>query len=114
MSCRQKVVFLAAALLCCASAQAGDADIADVLIKRNNCAKCHDVAKEGTDGPSYKEITKKYRGDAQAESKLITHLTTAPVVKLPDGSKDDHRIVRTTPADDMEQIKSLIRWILSH
>jgi len=111
---RQKTVSLAVALLCCASAQAADADIADALIRRNNCTKCHDVAKEGTVGPSFKVTANKYRDDAQAEEKLITHLTTAPLVKFPDGSTDEHRIVRTTPSDDMEQIKGLIRWILSH
>ncbi|MCL2875670.1 MAG: c-type cytochrome [Betaproteobacteria bacterium] len=111
---KQQALFFAAAFLCCASAQAANADVADALIRRNNCSKCHDIEKKDKDGPSYKEIAKKYRDDAQAESKLVEHLTTGPMVKLPDGSKDEHRIVRTTPADDMEQIKNLIQWILSH
>jgi len=111
---KQKVLFFAAALLCCSSAQAADAGAADVLIKRNNCSKCHDISGKGKDGTPYDEIAKKYRNDAQAEAKLLTHLTTAPEVKLPNGQKDEHRIVRTTPADDMAQIKNLIQWILSH
>ena len=108
-----KALFFTTALLFCASAQAADADAANALMKRNNCSKCHDIEKKGKDGSPYKEVAAKYRNDAQAEAKLVKHLTTGPEVKFPDGQKDEHRIVRTSPADDAAQIKNLVQWILS-
>lgn len=108
-----KLLFCAAALLCYSSAQAADADAANALIKRNNCTKCHDIEKKNKDGSPYKAVAEKYRNDAKAEEKLIKHLISGEQVKFPDGQKDAHKIIRTTPADDMGQIKNLIQWILS-
>ncbi|MCL2644308.1 MAG: class I cytochrome c, partial [Betaproteobacteria bacterium] len=77
----------------------------------NNCAKCHhSTDKKDKEGSPYKEIAKKYRGDANAEAKLFEHLTTGPRVKAPDGSEDDHRIVRGNKA----KIENLVKWILAH
>jgi len=109
-----KSLFSAAVLACCtlvpASAQAVDAEAARKLTNRNNCLRCHDV---GRDAVPFKELAEKYRGDAQAEAKLIKHLTTAPEVTFPDGSKDLHKDVRTTPAEDAAQVKNLVQWILA-
>ena len=44
---------------------------------------------------------------------MLTHLTTAPKVKLSDGSEEEHKIVKTSPAKDEAQIKNMIQYILS-
>lgn len=110
-STKQKALFFVAMLACCAPAQAVDVEAAQSLARRNGCAKCHDPGRDAT---PFKKIAEKYRKDAQAEDKLIKHLTTNPEVKFLDGSKDEHKTVRTVPADDVAQLKNLIQWVLSH
>ncbi|MCL1859992.1 MAG: c-type cytochrome [Proteobacteria bacterium] len=106
-----KALFFVAMFTCCASAQAFDAVAAKALAKSNTCTKCHDPGKEAT---PFKKIAEKYRNDPQAETKLIKHLTTNPQVTFLDGSKDEHKTVRMTPANDEAQLKNLIQWVLSH
>jgi cytochrome c len=109
-------LLLAAAFLC-APAQAADVD-AEAAKKlaaagSNNCGKCHHPTNK-KDASSYKVIANKYRNDAQAEAKLIKHLTTTPEVKYEDGTKEEHKILTTDPANDEKQMKNLVQWILSH
>jgi len=108
---KPNVLFFAAMLACCAPAQAVDTEAAQTLARRNSCFKCHD---EGRDATTFKKIANKYRGDAQAETKIIKHLASNPQVTFLDGSKDEHRSVKTSPADDAAQIKNLIQWVLAH
>lgn len=91
------------------SANAVDVDAAKALARQNGCLKCHNV-KEERDGPSYKKVAEKYRGKANAEERLITHITTGEKAKFPDGHEEDHKIIKTK---DMVEIKNLIGWILS-
>ena len=86
-----------------------DAAAAQALAKDNECFKCHTIDKTKK-GPSYKKIALKYKGKADAEAKLVKHITTGPKVKLEDGSEEDHKIIETK---DDAQIKNLIHWILS-
>jgi cytochrome c len=86
-----------------------DAAVAQATAKENECFKCHTVDKTKK-GPSYKKISAKYKGKADAEAKLIKHMTSGPKVKLEDGSEEDHKIIETK--DDAE-IKNLVHWILS-
>ncbi|MCL1825803.1 MAG: cytochrome C [Betaproteobacteria bacterium] len=106
-----KALLFIATFACCASAQAVDVGAAKALSKSNTCGKCHD---EGKDATTFKKIADKYRNDAQAEAKLIKHLTSNPQVTFLDGSKDEHKTVRTVPAGDEAQLKNLIQWVLSH
>lgn len=85
-----------------------DEEAAKALAKKSDCFKCHSVDTK-KDGPAYKEVAKKYRGKADAEKKLFTHVTTAPTVKV-DGEEQDHQIVKTKKEGE---ILNLIRWILS-
>ncbi|MCL2160791.1 MAG: class I cytochrome c [Betaproteobacteria bacterium] len=113
MGCRsikQKILFFFAALLYCIPVQAIDTDAIQALIRRNNCNKCHAVEK---DGAPYKVIAERYRGDVQAEAKLIKHITSGVVVVFPDGHEEEHKIVRTVPANDEGQVKSLVQWLLT-
>ncbi len=107
------VVIGTASLVFANFAQAAvDADAAKALAKQNNCFKCHAIDKD-KDGPSYHGIAEKYKGKANAEAKLINHITSGEKAKFPDGHEEEHKIVKTSPPKDMDQIKNLIDWILA-
>lgn len=89
-----------------------DVEAAKTLARQNGCFKCHSVSKDSKDkdGPAYIKVAEKYRGKANAEERLITHITTGEKAKFPDGHEEDHKIIKTK---DMAEIKNLIGWILS-
>jgi cytochrome c len=89
-----------------------DAGKAMALARQNNCLRCHAVDKE-KDGPAYKKVAEKYKGKAGAEARLIEHITSGEKAKFPDGHEEEHKIVKTSPPKDMEQVKNLVGWILS-
>ena len=91
------------------AAYAVDAAAAQALAKDNECFKCHTLDKTKK-GPSYRKISEKYKGKADAEAKLIKHITSGPKVKLEDGTMEDHKIIETK---DEKEIKNLVNWILS-
>ena len=114
----KRALCMTASLVSCAvlilathGAQAADFDAAaaKTLADDNECSKCHSIDKTKK-GPSYKKIAAKYKGKADADAKLIKHLTSGLKVKLEDGSEEDHKIIETK---DEAQIKNLIHWILS-
>ena len=97
------------ALFVMPAAQAAvDADAAQALMKKSNCFKCHSIDKK-KDGPSYKEVAKKYKGKADAEEKLTKHITTRPMIEI-DGKKEEHAAIKST---DPAEIKNVVDWILS-
>ncbi|ADE12723.1 c-type cytochrome [Sideroxydans lithotrophicus] len=87
-----------------------DVDAAKSLARENNCFKCHGVDKE-KDGPSYKKVAEKYRGKADAEAKLIHHVTSGEKAKFPDGHEEEHKNINGKASP--EAIKNLVDWILS-
>ena len=89
-------------------AHAVDADAAMALAKKSNCMKCHSVSAK-KDGPSFKETAAKYKGQPDAEQKLITHLTTSPKIKV-EGKEEEHPSVKTT---DPNETRNLAQWILA-
>lgn len=93
-------------------AYALDEDAAKQLAKQNNCLKCHAIDKE-KDGPAFKKVAEKYRGKSDAQAKLVHHLTSGEKAKFPDGHEEEHKIVKTTPPKDLEQVKNLADWVLS-
>lgn len=99
----------AAAVVMSGSAFAVDADAARSLARQNNCFKCHAIDKT-KDGPAWKDVAAKEKGKPDAEAKLITHLTTGPKVKFPDGHEEDHPVLKSKSPDDT---KNLVDWILS-
>lgn len=104
-------VLLALGLSCGAlavHAQTVDAAAAEALLKASKCTKCHSVDKQ-KDGPPYKKTAAKYKDKADAEAKLYTHLTTAPMVEI-DGVKEEHTMVKSK---DDAAINNLVRYILS-
>jgi cytochrome c len=86
-----------------------DVDAAKGLARQNSCFICHSTNKE-KEGPSFAKVAEKYRGNANAEAKLIHHLTSGEKAKFPDGHLEDHKIINTK---DMSEIKNLVNWILA-
>ena len=91
-----------------ALAQNIDAAAAEALAKKSGCLKCHAIDRK-KDGPSFKETAGKYKGKADAEEKLLTHLTTNPKIKV-DDKEELHDNLKTK---DDAAIKNVVRWILS-
>lgn len=87
-----------------------DVKDAKQLMKSNKCTKCHHSTKTKS-GPSLKAIATKYRGKADGEEKVTKNITSGPMVKLDDGSQEEHKIIDTK---DAAQLKNLAQWILSH
>ncbi|HZV53765.1 MAG TPA: c-type cytochrome [Rhodocyclaceae bacterium] len=105
-------LFATAALSVATPSQAFDEDAAKALLKKNDCFKCHAIDKTKK-GPSYKKIAAKYREkgkEAEAEPKMIKHMTTSPKVKLEDGTEEDHKIIDTK---DQAELKNIVQWIMS-
>lgn len=100
-----------ALLLLAPAAHAVDSDAAKALARQNNCLKCHAIEKD-KDGPAFKKIAEKYKGKANAEERLIEHLTSGEKAKFPDGHEEEHKIIKTSPPKDVEQIRNLVQWIL--
>jgi cytochrome c len=100
---------LLSAVLSARPASALDADAAQTLARQSGCFKCHAIDKK-KDGPAYRDVAAKYKGNAEAEAKLIHHITSGERVKFPDGHEEDHKIVKSK---DAAEIKNLVDWILS-
>ena len=89
-------------------ADAADDAAAEALVKKSKCLTCHSVDKK-KDGPAFKETAAKYKGKADGEQKLYTHLTTHPTIKV-DGKEEKHESLKTT---DDKEIRNVVSWILS-
>ena len=63
------VLATAAALGFPIASQAQDAAAGEAVIKGSGCLKCHSVSAD-KDGPSYKSVAAKYKGQADAQAKL--------------------------------------------
>lgn len=90
-------------------AQAVDADAAQALAKKEGCLKCHALDKK-KEAKSLTDISKSLKGKADAEAKLVHHLTSAEMVKFDDGKEEEHKVLKTK---DKAAIKNLTDWILS-
>jgi cytochrome c len=77
----------------------------EALAKKHNCLACHQIDKKSV-GPAYKDIAKKYKGQAGIEAKLAEKVKKGgqgvwgPVPMPPSAAAPD--------AD----IKVLVAWIL--
>lgn len=108
MVLNKTALLAAAALVFSMGATAADEEAAKALARQNNCFKCHAIEKE-KDGPAWKKVAEKYKGKANAEERLYTHLTTGEKAKFPDGHEEDHKIIK----GEKPEIKNLIQFILS-
>jgi len=64
-------MMVAAGLMVAGSAMATDMP---AIAKKNNCTACHAIDKKVV-GPAWMDVSKKYKGDATAEAKLITKVS---------------------------------------
>jgi cytochrome c len=97
---------ISAGLLVTGGAQAADAKAAEALAAKNACMACHAMDKKMV-GPAYKEVAAKYRGQKDAEAKLID--------KVKKGGKGAWGEVPMPPnaAVKDEDVKTIVQWILS-
>ena len=107
---KMKLTLLAFTTLALTSSAAFALDDAgrEALMKDSKCLKCHAVDKD-KDGPSFKKTAAKYKGKADAEQKLYTHVTTGPKIKV-DGEEEEHAKIKSTNEAD---IKAVVTWILA-
>ena len=104
------VSLIAAAAMFAFSMTAGaaaDADAATKQLKDNGCMKCHSIEKTKK-GPSYKKVAADMKGKADAEAKLTKSLTTGPMVKMDDGTEEEHKALK-----DPAVVKNLVQFILA-
>jgi cytochrome c len=86
-------------------AAAAPAQASEELAKKHNCLTCHQIDKKSV-GPAYKEIAKKYKGQADAQAKLADKVKKGgqgvwgPVPMPPNAAAPD------------SDIKALVDWIL--
>ncbi len=78
------------------------------LAKSNKCLKCHAVDKK-KDGPAFKEVSKKYKGKADAEAKLTAFLSKGGKIKV-DGVEEEHTTVK---GGDAAVASKITKWILA-
>lgn len=95
-----------AAALAAGFALSAPARADEALAKKHNCLACHMVDKKSV-GPAYKDIAKKYAGQADAQAKLAE--------KVKKGSSGVWGQVPMPPnaAVPDEDVKKLIAWVLS-
>jgi cytochrome c len=98
-----------AALIAAAAAAllaAGSAAANEELAKKSGCLACHAVDKKVL-GPSYKDIAAKYKGQKDAEAKLIE--------KVKKGGSGVWGQIPMPPnaAVKDEDIKTLVKWVLA-
>lgn len=87
-----------------------DAVAAKKLARKDHCLRCHAIGRK-KEGPSYQSIAYKYKGQADAQDKLVKHITSGEDrVKLSDGHMETHKFDKTT---SMDQINNLVSWILA-
>ncbi len=94
-----------AGILAGSAANAADAAKAKQLAQKFNCLACHAEDKKLV-GPAYKEIAKKYKGDAGAEAKLIA--------KVKSGGGGVWGSIPMPPNNVPDpDIKTIVEWILA-
>jgi len=76
------------------------------LAKKNACTACHAVDKKLV-GPAYKEVAKKYAGDATAEAKLVEKVKKGGVGVWGQVPMPPNAAVKD------EDVKTLVKWILA-
>ena len=93
-------------LLCAAgvfAAGAARADAVEDLLKANKCTNCHAADKKKV-GPSFKESAAKFKGDKEAEAKVVAILKDGKVEGRPHPAK-----VTAGDAD----LKTMAQYVLS-
>jgi cytochrome c len=93
-----------AGLMAATSAMAADMP---ELAKKSGCTACHAIEKKLV-GPAYRDVAKKYKGDAGAEAKLATK-----VAKGGSGVWGTMPMPPNSPKVAEADIKTLVQFVLS-
>jgi cytochrome c len=106
MKATSLIALAAAGFAFAGAAHAADAAKAQALMKGSDCMACHAEATKLV-GPSYKDVAKKYAGDAGASDKLVK--------KVKAGGSGVWGAVPMTPHPNLkdEDVKVMVDWILS-
>jgi cytochrome c len=88
-----------------------DEKAAETLARKSGCLKCHHPDRK-KDGPSMKAIADKWRGKPDAENKLMTHMTSGPMVKV-DGKEEQHEMLKLKSTDN-EEVRNVVQFFLAH
>jgi cytochrome c len=78
------------------------------LAKSQNCLACHTVDKKLL-GPAYRDVAKKYKGDKEAEEKLIHKVKTGG-----SGVWGPIPMPANSPKVSDADIKTLVEWVLAN
>ena len=103
----RKTLVVAVAATCLMGSAAAIADDGSALAKKSGCFNCHAIDKKLV-GPAYKDVAKKYKGDADAVARLSKKVSEGgsgawgPAPMPPNKGK-------VSEAD----IKTLVTWVLS-
>ncbi len=97
-------LMIAAVALGVAAAPAAYAD--EALAKKHNCTACHQIDRKAV-GPSYKEVAAKYKGQADAATKLA-----AKVKKGGQGVWGQIPMPPNAAVPDAD-IDKLVKWVLA-
>lgn len=99
----KSIVIAAAAAL---ALTAGVASADQALAQKYGCLSCHQIDKKVV-GPAYRDVAKKYKGDAKAEAHLVN------VIKK--GGKGVWGPIPMPPHPQVseENAKKLASWVLS-
>ena len=81
------------------AATAAYADAPADMLKAKGCLGCHDIDKKKV-GPAYKDVAKKYAGDAGAQAKIMGEL-----------KEGKGHPVKVKASD--EELKSMLDYVLS-
>jgi cytochrome c len=76
------------------------------LAKKSNCLACHMVDKKLV-GPAYQDVAKKYKGQADAEGKLVAKVKAGGV-----GVWGNIPMPANTAVKE-DDIKTLVKWVLA-
>jgi cytochrome c len=94
-----KKITLLVAVASLGLAASGAANASEALAKSSGCLACHNVEGAKKMGASFKDLSAKYKGKADAEATLATKLSSAK----------GHPGVKASEAD----VKTLVKWVLS-
>jgi cytochrome c551/c552 len=97
-------ISIAAAIAALAVGGAACAASAEDIIAKEKCSKCH-TATTTKKGPSWASVAVKYKGNAEARTKIFNQLKNGGKV----GDEDDHKKIEASDAE----IKSVVEVVLS-
>ncbi len=86
---------------------AGQAAADQALAQKSGCMACHSVDKKVL-GPAYKDVAAKYKGQKDAEAKLVDK-----VKKGGSGVWGPIPMPANSPQVKDEDIKKIVQWILA-